>query len=163
MLQIASLLLGFMIALTGCTAASPTAIYPAGIVAPANWASGVRAGIYSSDAPKTCCFLAGHVRLSLDNPPGSHSATFTFYVPDVQPLRGQAERVTVSFNGESAGAPVRLATGMQDVTFTIPQSLRQQRNITASLDMSVKWVPKNIGLNADERELSVMLIRVSYT
>jgi hypothetical protein len=151
-----------MVAMTGCTAASPPAIYPAGIVAPANWASGVREGIYSSDAPKTCCFLAGHAQLTLDNPPGSRAATFTFYVPDVEPLRGQAERVTVRFNGLSAGPAVGLATGMQDVTFAIPQSLRHTRSITASLEMSVKWVPKRIGLNADQRELSVMLIRVSY-
>ncbi|MGA8535101.1 MAG: hypothetical protein WB615_13415 [Candidatus Tumulicola sp.] len=136
------------------------AVYPAGIVVPADYAAGSRAGIYSSDESKTCCFLAGSSQLTLDNPSGAQLAVFTFYVPSVAPLKN-GETVRVRFDGRPAGAPAHLSPGMQDVTFPIRPSLRDRR-ITASLDMSVKWVPKKIGLNADLRELSVVLVRVGY-
>ncbi|MBV8116618.1 MAG: hypothetical protein JOY69_09365 [Candidatus Eremiobacteraeota bacterium] len=144
-------------------AAAPaaSAIYPAGIVAPANWASATHAGIYSSDAAKTCCFLAGNATLALDNPAGAQLAVFTFYTPAVAPLRERRERVSVSFNGTPA-ATASLAPGMQNVSVPIPPSLRQARPLHATLRMSVTWVPKKIGLNEDRRELSVMLVRVGY-
>ena len=137
------------------------AVYPAGIVLPADYATGARSGIYSSDEPKTCCFLAGSALLTLDNPAGAQFAVFTFYVPSVAPLKN-GETVRVRLEGTSAGAPAHLSPGMQDVTFTIPPPLRNRRHLAATLDMSVKWVPKNIGLNADLRELSVMLVRIGY-
>lgn len=145
------------------TAAGPggSAVYPAGIVVPADYATGARAGIYSSDEPKTCCFLAGSSQLTLDNPSGAQFAVFTFYVPSVVPLK-DGETVRARFEGRPAGAPAHLSLGMQDVTFPIPPALRDRRHITVSLNMSVKWVPKKIGLNADLRELSVMLVRVGY-
>ncbi len=143
-------------------AAAPATVYPAGLVPPADWAGSRRAGIYPSDTPKTCCFLAGTSLLVLDNPPGSQLAVFTFYIPSVEPLTKNHERVVVRFNGKPAGPPAELSPGMQDVTVTIPAPLRRKRHLPASLAMSIKWVPKNIGLNDDRRELSIMLIRVGY-
>ena len=137
-------------------------VYPPGIVAPAGYADALHEGIYASDAPKTCCFLAGSALLTLDNPAGAQLAVFTFYVPSVAPLQKNAERVHVSFNGRPAGAPALLSPGMQDVSFPIPPALRGLRHLTAALNMSVKWVPKKIGLNEDRRELSVMLVRIGY-
>ncbi len=137
-------------------------VYPPGIVAPAGYADALHEGIYASDAPKTCCFLAGSALLTLDNPAGAQLAVFTFYVPSVAPLQKNAERVHVSFNGRAAGAPALLSPGMQDVSFPIPPALRGLRHLTAALNMSVKWVPKKIGLNEDRRELSVMLVRIGY-
>lgn len=148
-------------AATGASASSST-LYPAGIVPPADWASELHAGIYSSDTEKTCCFLAGSPLLTLENPAGAKVAVFTFYVPTVKPLTDQPERVSAKLNGVSAGPPIQLTPGMQNVPFTIPPAMRQQRHIVASLDMSVKWIPKKVGLNNDQRELSVMLIRVGY-
>ena len=146
---------------TSQPSAGAATIYPAGIVPPADWTSATRAGIYSSDDPKTCCFLAGASTLTLDNPAGSQYAVFTFYAPSVAPLTKTRERVSARFNG-IAVAPADLAPGMQNITFAIPPSLRQTHGLTASLHMSVTWVPKNIGLNEDRRVLSVMLIRVGY-
>ena len=143
-------------------ASGSATIYPAGIVVPGDYADAAHAGIYASDAPKTCCFLAGSALLTLDNPPGAQLAVFTFYVPSVAPLLKNAERVHLNLNGKPAGAPAVLSPGMQDVTFAIPASLRQRRHLTAALNMSVKWVPKKIGLNEDRRELSVMLVRIGY-
>lgn len=144
------------------SSAAGAAVYPPGIVAPADYGSALHEGIYGSDAPKTCCFLAGSALLTLDNPAGAQLAVFTFYVPSVAPLQKDGERVHVSFNGRAAGPPALLSPGMQDVSFSIPPTLRDRRRLTAALNMSVKWVPKKIGLNEDRRELSVMLVRIGY-
>lgn len=143
------------------TASTGLAVYPPGIVAPADYAAGARAGVYSSDSPKTCCFLAGNAQVTLDNPSGAQLAVFTFYVPTVAPLKNGAT-VRVRFDGKPAGAPARLSPGMQDVSFTIPPALRSRSRLTAALNVSVSWVPKDIGLNADTRHLSVMLTRIGY-
>ncbi|HTA40310.1 MAG TPA: hypothetical protein VK760_14600 [Candidatus Acidoferrales bacterium] len=157
--------------LAGCARAHPESsasatpgaplFYPSGVEPPGDWAAQQHDGIYSSDTAAQCCFLAGRARLTLDNPPGAQLAVFKFYVPAVKPLAG-GELVTASFNGVTAGKPALLPAGMHDVIFTIPPSLRSKAHLSASLVMSVKWVPKQIGQNADERELSIMLLRVGY-
>jgi hypothetical protein len=144
------------------TGTAPALFYPPGILPPGDSANERRDGVYSSDTAAQCCFLAGSSSLTLDNPPGAQLAVFKFYVPSVKPLLAGTERVRVAFDGLQAGAPARLSPGAHDVIFTIPASLRQKRHLVASIVMSVKWVPKEIGLNADERELSVMLLRVGY-
>jgi hypothetical protein len=143
--------------------ASPGAplVFPAGIEPPGDWTAQQHDGLYSSDTVAQCCFLAGRARLTLDNPPGAQLAVFKFFVPTVKPLAA-GELVTVSFNGVAAGKPALLPAGMHDVIFTIPPRLRATPHLTATLVMSVKWVPKKIGLNSDERELSIMLLRVGY-
>jgi hypothetical protein len=141
--------------------AAKPAIYPAGIVAPADWAGAMRAGIYASDDAKTCCFLGPASTLTLENPLGAQYAVFTFYVPPVAPLTKTRERVTARFNGVGV-TTATLSPGMQNVNFAIPAPLRQTRHIAAALRMSIRWVPKDIGLNQDRRALSVMLIRVGY-
>ena len=90
----------------GSRAGGGSTIYPAGIVAPADFADAMHAGIYASDAPKTCCFLAGSALLTLDNPPGSQLAVFTFYVPSVAPLAEKCRTRAREFQrkaGRSAG------------------------------------------------------------
>ena len=109
-----------------------------------------------------CCFLAGHALLTLDVTPNAQLAVFKFFVPSVKPLLAAKERVTLTLNGVPSGTPADLTPGTHDVIFTIPTSLRGKHRLTAALAMSIVWVPKKIGLNADERELSVMLLRVGY-
>jgi hypothetical protein len=139
----------------------PPLFYPPGIEPPADWNGQQHDGVYSADTLAQCCFLAGHARLTLDNPPGAQIAVFKFFVPTVPPLAA-GERVTVTVNGIQAGAPALLPSGSHDVIFTIPPSLRGKTHLTATLAMSVKWIPKRVGLNSDERELSIMLLRVGY-
>ena len=143
--------------------ASPGAplFFPPGVEPPGDWAAQQHNGIYSSDTAAQCCFLAGNATLTLDNPRGAQLAVFKFFVPTVKPLAA-GERVAATFNGVAAGPPALLPAGMHDVIFTIPPALRGKTHLTASLVMSVKWVPKQIGQNADERELSIMLLRVGY-
>jgi len=51
---------------------------------------------------------------------------------------------------------------MHDVIFTIPTAMRAKRHLVATIAMSNPWVPNRIGLNADQRELSILLLRVGY-
>jgi hypothetical protein len=142
------------------TGASPgtqpsASVFPAGVLPPAQ-------GLYPADGAGQCCFLSGHATLTLQSVPGSERVAFKFYVPDVAPLRGGAEHVTVALDGIAAGTSGPLPPGERDVTLEIPAALRQKKSVVASLTMSRTWVPRNIGLNADERELSIMLLQVSY-
>jgi hypothetical protein len=136
--------------------------YPPGVVPPGDWQAQTRDGIYSADTADQCCFLAGHALLTLDVTPNAQLAVFKFFVPSVKPLLAAKEHVTLTLNGIPAGTPADLTPGIHDVIFTIPTSLRGKRQLAAALAMSIVWVPKKIGLNADERELSVMLLRVGY-
>jgi hypothetical protein len=140
----------------------PALSYPAGVLPPGDYATQMADGIYASQTPAQCCFLGPKARFTLDNPPGAQLAVFTFYVPAVKPFAKQRERVSVAFNGITAGVPAELTTGIHEVIFTIPAALRQRRHLTASLAMSIAWVPQKIGLNADIRELSIMLLKVCY-
>jgi len=144
------------------TASGAPLFYPPGVVPPGDWQAQTRDGIYSADTADQCCFLAGHALLTLDVTPNAQLAVFKFFVPSVKPLLAAKERVTLTLNGVPAGTPADLTPGTHDVIFTIPTSLRGKHRLTAALAMSIVWVPKKIGLNADERELSVMLLRVGY-
>jgi hypothetical protein len=148
-------------AAAGSASAAPL-FYPPGVLPPGDWQAQTRDGIYSADTAAQCCFLAGRSLLTLDVAPNAQLAVFKFFVPSVKPFLAGKERVTLALNGIPAGTPADLTPGIHDVIFTIPASLRGKRRLAASLAMSVVWVPKRIGLNADERELSVMLLRVGY-
>jgi hypothetical protein len=141
--------------------AGPPSVYPAGIVAPASFPAAVRAGIYPASSAAQCCFLAGRTLLVLDNPANARRVVFTFYVPGVKPFLKQKEHVSIALDGVHA-ATVALALGEQNVTVAIPASVRATRHLIAGLRMSVSFVPKQIGLNADVRELSVVLLKVGY-
>jgi hypothetical protein len=161
--------LALMVAVAGCSrgshsdassAATPSAessgpVYPAGVLSPAP-------GLYPADAASQCCFLGDHATLTLQNVPGSERVAFKFYVPDVAPLRHDGERIAVSLDGAPVTTTAALLPGEHDVTLEIPAALRQKQRITASLQMSRSWVPSKIGLNGDVRELSLMLLQVSY-
>jgi hypothetical protein len=142
-------------------AAGEPSVYPNGIVAPASYAAGIRAGIYGDYSSADCCFLAGHSLLVLDNRPGARLAVFTFFVPNLKPFLKGEERVSIAFDGVPSGT-FPLALGEQNVTAAIPAQVRGTRHLIASLRMSIAFVPKRIGLNGDVRELSVVLTKVGY-
>lgn len=147
---------------SAASASGAPLFYPPGVLPPGDWQAQTRDGIYSADTADQCCFLAGRALLTLDVPPNAQLTVFKFFVPSVKPLLSGKERVTLTLNGVPSGTPADLAPGIHDVIFTIPAALRGKRRLTASLAMSVVWVPKQIGLNADERELSIILVRVGY-
>ena len=149
--------------IAGSSAAPPQApFFPPGIVAPQNWREQRSGGIWSADTRATCCFLAKRATLRLTNPAGTGLAIFQIYVPSSPPLTHTPVTLACSFDGVSAGPPVPLKLGMQNVTFTVPAALRAKPQLTATLESSVAWTPAKLGLGSDQRELSVMLLRVGY-
>lgn len=141
---------------------SQAPFFPLGIVAPANWQEQRRDGVWAGDTRATCCFLAGTATLHLRNPAGTRLVVFNLYVPSSAPLLKKPVMLSCAFAGTSAGPPVRLKLGVQNVTFVVPPALRSAPHFTATLTSSVKWIPKQLGLGSDKRELSVMLLRVGY-
>ena len=137
-------------------------VYPPGIVAPAGYADALHEGIYASDAPKTCCFLAGSALLVLDNPAGAQLAVFTFYVPSVAPLQRNAERAHVSFNGRAAGAPALFVTRNAGRQLFHPAGAARASPFVRGAEHVGEMGTEKIGLNEDRRELSVMLVRIGY-
>lgn len=136
--------------------------FPLGIVPPANWQQQQRDGVWSADTRASCCFLAKRADVHLSNPGGTQMVAFDVYLPSYVPLMRGPVTLTCAFNGVPAGPPVRLQLGMQTVNFPVPPALRNTAHLTATLDSSVTWVPAQVGLGNDRRELSVMLQRVGY-
>lgn len=136
--------------------------FPIGIVPPANWRQQQRDGVWSADTRASCCFLAKRAGVHLTNPAGTQMVAFDVYVPSNGPLARKPVTLTCAFDGVTAGPPARLKLGVQTVTFAVPPALRNTPHLTATLESSVVWIPAQLGLGNDKRELSVMLQRVGY-
>ncbi len=136
--------------------------YPPGVLPPQSAAAGAREGMYLDTSPGLCCFLNGRPSLTLRKPAGARVVTFTFEVPHTAPFANRAERVEIFFNGVPAGAPATLNAGVHEVTFRLRPSLAKSLQITATMRMSVAYVPEQIGMNDDARQLSIKLLRVDY-
>ncbi|HET9392518.1 MAG TPA: hypothetical protein VFO29_03175 [Candidatus Rubrimentiphilum sp.] len=136
--------------------------YPPGVIPPASAAEGARQGLYLDTAPDLCCFLNGSPSLQLRRPLRAGVVVFTFEVPHTAPFADQPERVQMFFNNISAGPPVTLTAGIHEVSFRLTRSLARSAQLTATMRMSVAYVPKQIGMNDDTRQLSIKLLRVDY-
>ncbi|HEY1977136.1 MAG TPA: hypothetical protein VGG89_11345 [Candidatus Baltobacteraceae bacterium] len=143
-------------------AALQAPFFPLGVLPPANWQQQQRDGVWSADTRASCCFLAKRAGVRLANPAGTQMVAFDVYVPSNGPLTIKPVTLSCAFDGVTAGPPVRLQLGLQTITFVVPPALRNTPHLTATLVSSVTWVPAQLGLGNDRRELSVMLQRVGY-
>lgn len=141
--------------------AVPAFSYPAGLDVPSDRAAAVRRGVYPAAPGETCCFLANSATIVLAKPKSDATAIFTFFVPDFPPFAKASERITMTFDGIAA-RPVDVPKGLHDVAVALPHSLAGKTKVHAFLDMSISYVPAQIGINADARTLSVVLTRVRY-
>ena len=135
--------------------------YPAGVQPFADAASAGRAGFYPGSKPEDCCFLAQSTTIRLVKPRGARAVAFDIEVPNFAPFAHQAERITVAFDGIPVGyrdVPV----GDHTIAFDFPQPLLRERSVETTLNMSIAFVPAQLGLNTDPRTLSVILTGVSY-
>ena len=142
--------------------ATQAPFFPVGVLPPENWQQQRQDGVWSADTRASCCFLAKRADVRLANPAGTQLVAFDVYVPSNGPLASKPVTLTCAFDGIAAGPPVRLQLGTQTVTFAVPPVLRNTPHLTATLESSVVWVPAQLGLGNDKRELSVMLQRVGY-
>jgi len=138
-----------------------TLYYPPGIAAPRGEADAQRRGIYLETTHETCCFLSGSPTLDLRKPAGAAVVVFSFFVPATQPFSHRPERVSVFFNGVPAGKAA-LASGAHELRFRLAPFLAKGSRLTATMRMSVSYIPKELGMNDDTRRLSIKLLRVAY-
>lgn len=162
-----SLLLAVTLLLAACShvpvqrgageGASTNWLYSGGIEPPGNQSAAEKAGIYPATARNECCFLKRRSAIILTPTAGARTAVFHFYVPPVAPLR-TGEDVAVQINGRTAGH-ARLYSGSQELAVPLAASTTPTRAIVT---MSKSFVPKQLGMNDDPRELTVLLQSVTY-
>jgi hypothetical protein len=143
------------------SAPAPAFSYPAGLVVPRGETVAVTRGVYPAAGGETCCFLAKSATIVLSKPAGATTAIFTFFVPDFPPFANARERIAMTFDG-IATRPVDVPKGLHDVAVTLPSALAGKGRVHAFLDMSISYVPAQIGVNTDTRTLSIVLTQVRY-
>ncbi len=136
--------------------------YPPGVKPPSSWKAGAQQGLYLDTAPDLCCFLNGSPSLALDKPRRDRIVIFTFEVPRIAVFAARPEHVEILFNGVKTGALLKLSAGIHKVSFTLSQNQAKIAQLTADMRMSIVYVPKQLGLNDDTRQLSIKLLRVDY-
>ena len=115
-------------------------------------------GIYPSDAA-TCCFIGARADFTLHLPTQTSSLTLDVYVPSYAFYGPQ--RLTVLVNGAIATRTGALARGSTDA-IAVPLARSASRaNVRVSIVPSYTYVPKEAGVNADTRRLSVILTDVT--
>ncbi|HTU83871.1 MAG TPA: hypothetical protein VMF61_17235 [Candidatus Acidoferrales bacterium] len=145
----------------GLAGGSAASIYPSGVDPFDSDAVAAAHGLYPDTAAASCCFLARRASFTLRKPAGARTAVFTFYVPDFAPFARARQRVTFRFDGMPAGS-AEVPVGAHDVPVAFPPSLVAKSAVTASLAMSIAFVPNRIGVSDDDRTLSVVLTQVAY-
>jgi hypothetical protein len=136
--------------------------YPPGVTPPVSWAASARDGLYLEEDSSQCCFLNGKPTFTLDKPAGAKAVVFTFDVPHTLPFTSVSERVEVYFDGRLASPAIALTAGVHRTIVAIPPLLRKSPHLTVTLHMSIAYVPKALGMNDDQRSLSIKLRRVDY-
>ncbi|HKE38157.1 MAG TPA: hypothetical protein VKB39_12020 [Candidatus Baltobacteraceae bacterium] len=146
-------------------AATPTPVpafsYPGGLVLPRDETVAQKRGVYPAAGGETCCFLAKSATIVLAKPAGATTAIFSFFVPDFSPFANAPERVAMTFEG-IAVRPVDVPKGMHEVAVALPRSLASKASVNAFLDMTIAYVPADVGINGDTRTLSIVLTQVRY-
>jgi len=114
-------------------------------------------GVYP-DLPSRCCFLANHATFGIITPVSARSLTLNVYVPNVS--IPDEQRLTIRIDG---GAPIE--TGILKkgtfaaVRIPLPPSHNPKKHV--EILPAYSFVPKDLGMNADDRHLSVILTSVS--
>lgn len=141
--------------------AATSPVYPRGIVRFKDAPSAESAGLYAGNS-RNCCFMGKHTKVLLDKPAGRLRATFTFYVPKVEPY-ASGESITVTAGGKSASGSTN-ENGARWITLTLalPDQYKAQTTVPVEIVASKSFVPKKLGINGDPRDLSVEFARVEY-
>jgi O-antigen ligase len=134
-------------------AARASSVLPAGVLQPLS-------GVYAAEDEAGCCWLAPSARFTIDRPSHTDVITLDFVIPPYAAARKKTGLII-----SSGGASRRFCcfgAGEHSASLHL-----KGRSGPAVLEVSVvsttRFVPAELGLNQDRRELSVLLKHVSTT
>ena len=142
-----------MLVIGGAQAARAASVLPAGVRQPLG-------GVYAAEDEAGCCWLGPAARFTIDRPAHADVVTLDFVIPPYAVAR-QKTGLIVSAGGASQRFCC-FGAGEHSASLHL-----KGRSGPAVLDVSVvsttRFVPAELGLNQDRRELSVLLKHVSTT
>ena len=117
--------------------------------------AGTSEGVYA-DESTNCCFLSGRAIFTVRGTANAHGLTLDVYVPGYS-FYG-AQRLTVLVDGKVAAKTGVLMKGaMASVNVPLPAKRLTSDSVRVEILPSYSFIPKDVGLNADTRRLSVIL------
>lgn len=118
------------------------------------------AGMFADARPAMCCFVGSAVTLPLTLPPHTSAILVTFYEPSLPSQPSRETRMIVTFNAKDPFLVSHLRAGLHTVSVPLPASAPQHGNVLVGLSFPDTFVPREVGMGADSRRLSVVLRRV---
>jgi O-antigen ligase len=130
--------------------------YPQGIKDP----SEIVSGIYAGDDAGSCCWVGTRAEIKMAAPAGADTLLLNVYLPDFS-VRGGAQSLFVQIDDARPVQRCCLGVGEHELTIPLPRGARRGV-LTIRLWPGRTFVPKQLGLNQDQRQLSVMLRDVGF-
>ena len=105
-------------------------------------------------------WASGTVHLKLGMPPGTTALHVNLFAPPgLESAAGAPQRLRCWFPDGTAGDSGQLPAGLHEIAFDLPAAARAARTIVVRLEAAWTIIPSAAGINADLRELSVLLVR----
>jgi hypothetical protein len=136
-------------------------LYPGGIVSTPDATTSIR-GVYpvgNSDA-QSCCWLGQEASFRVSARTGVKNLKVTIFEPTMGNLAASQEMSLLDAKGKTLSSQ-RVGPGLQTISLALPADAVTNGAISVSLRMSTVIVPKSLGINADPRQLSLILRDVS--
>ena len=150
-----TLLLGILV-LAAEPACSSQRVLPIGI----DEASEIVYGLYPADDAGSCCWLTQNAQIRIEVPAGADTLLLNIYVPDFA-VRNGSQSMSIQVGG--AAPVVRCCVGIGEHELVVPlPSIARRGVIPIRFSAKHTFVPKLLGMNQDQRHLSVMLRDVGF-
>ncbi len=118
-------------------------------------------GLYPATAANdTCCWLAPNARVLLDVPRGARHATIAFLVLPFPFFERHPSAVTLRI-GKRETHVANLVPGVHRITVDVALASSPQAR-TVAIHAEPTFVPAREGVNADTRELGIILDSIAY-
>jgi len=132
-------------------------IYPAGILTTRDAKGGIR-GVYPGAA--SCCWLGPEARFRVDADADAKTLKLTVFEPELGNLTA-SQRVSLLDTAGRVFSSHVVKAGGQTFTLAIPKNVVANGSVSVRLRMAASVVPKDLGVNGDNRRLSLILQDVS--
>ncbi|MGH7737435.1 MAG: O-antigen ligase family protein [Candidatus Tyrphobacter sp.] len=142
------------LAASASSAQAAFANYPEGISS-----RDVVGGLYAAGQSGWCCWIGAKAKLSIPVPARANAVIVTILIPSYAAKPG-GTAIEASFDGVRVSRVCCFGEGTSQVAFNLPRTSAVNRRVLLELTPSTHFVPKALGMNGDERVLSVLLSSV---